>query len=186
MSSTATITMTSLANRQGTAITESTLCTNHQTPEYREWIEKYAPDDAARPFQWVDSSDNDAVECAECGTRAGTSAPVPHTATFTFTVAPENAERVVNAMLADVEGNDGYPDVHNPSFTTPAPLVEAPDGDDLSVVVTADQFMAFMAPHVASEAVYTEENNETRSLGDYLAGLHRRLTVMQGLDSRLT
>lgn len=54
---------------------------------------------------------------------------------------------------------------------------------DLNRVLTADEFIAFMAPEVQVEAVYTETSNEGLTLGDYLSDLHRRLTRMLGEDA---
>lgn len=178
----ATITMQSLTTDQGTAMPESTLCTIHQSDADRAYVESIAQPDAARPFLWVDSSDNDAVECAVCGTLSGAPMPVPHMAVLTFTAAPDDAAATVESLRHGIADSDAYPTLTRWSLDGPTPLVPAPVGDALNAVIDADQFMAFMVTHVQHEAVFTEENNETRSLGDYLADLHRRLTVMQGLD----
>lgn len=48
----------------------------------------------------------------------------------------------------------------------------------LSRVMTADEFIAFITPTIQTEAIYTEENNEDRTLADYLSDLS---TVTQRL-----
>lgn len=44
-------------------------------------------------------------------------------------------------------------------------------GPDLDRVMTAEAFVAWVTPTVQYEAAFTEENNEDRTLGDYLADL---------------
>jgi hypothetical protein len=45
----------------------------------------------------------------------------------------------------------------------------------LDVVMTANGFIQFVTPEVLVEAQFTEANNETRSLADYLTDLQTRI-----------
>ena len=63
------------------------------------------------------------------------------------------------------------------------PVSAVAESTDLDEVMTAEQFEAFMRPEVLVEAAYTFENNEDRTLGDYLADLQRRIARMLGEDA---
>ncbi len=63
----------------------------------------------------------------------------------------------------------------------------APIGQQITPdsVITADQFRTFMAEEVAAEAFFTEQNNERRTLADYLADLEGRIQRLQDPDDEL-
>lgn len=46
-------------------------------------------------------------------------------------------------------------------------------------VMTADEFVTWVTPHVEVEANFTQDNNETRTLNDYISDLILRLERIQ-------
>ena len=64
--------MRSIVALDGAAMAEATLCDKHFDDDVlRSNIETAAAgvDDVRLPLEWVDSSDNDFVECVECGVK---------------------------------------------------------------------------------------------------------------------
>jgi hypothetical protein len=53
--------------------------------------------------------------------------------------------------------------------------------DGLDRVLTADEFVELVINDVRVEAWFTEENNESRTLGNYIADLHTHLgRILEG------
>lgn len=100
------------------------------------------------------------------------------------------------AAIEGTEDREASPDAIITGFTIERYDGEETDGNwfvnggmrtlpkkiSLETQVTAAEFLAWVTPEVEVEAGFTEDNNEDRTLHDYLADLHTRIERFMSRD----